>query len=301
MGGTVGRINSHTIAIVATTSYPKWYRGKLRSIKDTDKVRGDLAIEFAKAARKIGYKVVISDWQSPKTFRKELSSIPEIVLIRRRSPKRSPAKREALRKATKLPDVKVIILTEPEKVSLVQDCIQLIAESILKGETDIVVPKRNEEFFKKTYPAYQYESEVEGNKTYNEELRSHKLIGIGDNDFDMFFGPRAFSNDRKIISLFMRRYRFSIAHASFPSWYFDAEELSNTNFFPIVSALRRGLKVKSVEVPFKYPNVQKQNEEKLEDLFLEKRKAQRIGLIVELLHFVAYLEKYRGVRVKASR
>lgn len=291
-------INPLSIAIVATTSYPKWYKGRLRSIRHTDKIRGDLAVEFVRIARKVDYQVVIADWQSPRTFRKQLSSVPGVILIRRRSPKRSPSKRQALLRSAKLPDIKVIILTEPEKVSLVQDCIKLIAEPILKGEADIVVPKRNEELFKKTYPDYQYDSEVEGNRTYNEELRSHKLIDINDNDLDMFFGPRAFSNDRKIVSLFMKRYHFSIAHASFPKWYFDAEEFSNTNFFSIVNALRKGLKVKSVEVPFKYPVTQKQNEDCLEDLFLEKRKAQRIGLIVELLHFVAYLEKYRGVRVK---
>jgi len=299
MSSTVGHASPHAIAIVATTSYPKWYRGKLRSIKDIDKIRGDLAIEFAIKSTKNGYRLVVADWHSPKTFRKELSSISNVILIRRRSPKRSPSKRQALLRATKLSDIKVIILTEPEKVSLVQECIPLIAKPILNGEADIVVPKRNDTLFKETYPAYQYESEVEGNRTYNEELKSHKLIDISENDFDMFFGPRAFSNDRKIVTLFMKRYRFSIAHASFPSWYFDAEELSNTNFFPIVSALRKGLNVKSIEVPFKYPKIQKENEEKgQKELFLEKRRAQRIGLIVELLHFVAYLEKYRGVRVK---
>jgi len=299
MGNINSRIDPNSIGIVATTSYPRWYRGKPRSVKDTDKIRGDLTVEFVKIARKIGYQVVIADWQSPQTFRKELSSVPGVILIRRRSPKRSPSKRQALLRTTKLSDIKVIILTEPEKVSLVQDCIPLIAKPILNGEADIVVPKRNDTLFKETYPAYQYESEVEGNRTYNEELKSHKLIDISENDFDMFFGPRAFSNDRKIVTLFMKRYRFSIAHASFPSWYFDAEELSNTNFFPIVSALRKGLNVKSIEVPFKYPKIQKENEEKgQKELFLEKRRAQRIGLIVELLHFVAYLEKYRGVRVK---
>lgn len=289
-----------TIAIVATTSYPKWYRGRLRSIKHTDKIRGDLALELVRKTRNLGYQVVIADWISPRTYRKELGSIQGVIIIRRRTPKRSPSKRQALFKASKLPGVKIIVLTEPEKVSLIEDCIPLISEPILSGNADIVVPKRNDELFKKTYPSFQYESEVEGNRTYNEELRSHKLIDINDEDFDMFFGPRAFSNTKKIISLFMKRYHFSIVHASFPKWYFDAEELSNSAFFPIVSALRKGLKVKSVEVPFKYPSIQKQNEGLgSPDVFLEKRKAQRVGLIVELLHFVAFLEKYRGVRVKS--
>ncbi len=293
------RFNPSSIAISTITSYPKWYRGKLRSFRHTDKIRGDLAIELAQKARDIGYQIVIADSKSTRTFRRDLKKILGVILIRRRSEKRSPSKRQALRKALHLPGVKVIILTEPEKVSLVQDCIPLIAKPILNGEADIVVPKRNDELFKKTYPSYQYESEIEANKTYSEELKSHKLIHIDDEDLDMFFGPRAFSNTKQIISLFMKRYGFSIAHASFPKWYFDVEQYSNTSFFPIVAGLKKGIKIKSVEVPFKYPYIQKQNEERgSRELFLEKRKAQQIELIIELLHFVAFLEKYHGTRVK---
>lgn len=293
-------IDSNKIAVAVVTHYPKWYRGKLRSIKHTDKVRGDLALETIATGLKHGCKVVVADWKSAKTFRKELSSLPNIILIKRRSPKSSPSKRQVLKKASGLEDVKVIILTEPEKVSLVKNCLSQIVKPIFDGEADIIIPKRNEQLFKKTYPSYQYESEVEGNKTYNEELRSHKLISITDADFDMFFGPRAILNSREVMSLFLKRYRFSIRHISFPKWYFDAEELSNTNFFPAVDALRHGYKVKSVEVPFKYPESQKANEDRGErDLFFEKRKAQRIGLIIELLHFVSYLEKYKKIRVKA--
>lgn len=287
------------IAIAIVTHYPRWYRGKLRSVKHTDKVRGDLALELVTEALKFGCNVVAADWKSSKTFRRQLSSLPKIILIKRRSPKSSPSKRQALRKATHIDGVKVIILTEPEKVSLVKDCLPLIVKPILDDETEIVVPKRNDELFKKTYPAYQYESEAEGNKTYNEELRSHKLIDVNHDDFDMFFGPHAILNERKIVSLFMKRYRFNVAHVSFPKWYFHAEELSSINLFPIVTALKRGFKVKGIEVPFKYPASQKQNEEVgARDLFYEKRKAQRIGLIIELLHFVAFLEKYKGARIK---
>lgn len=287
------------IAIVITTSYPKWYRGKLRSLKHTDKIRGDLALELIKNSTKMGYQVVVADWKSPRSFRKHLNLNPGVTFIRRRSEKRSPAKRLALKKATKIPEVKLIVLTEPEKISLIKDCLSLIVEPILKGEADIVVPKRNDELFKKTYPNFQYESETEANNTYNEELKSHRLIDIDDN-FDMFFGPRAFANKRSIVSLFMKRYRFGIAYSLFPKWYFDAEDLSNSNFFPIVAALKMGFKVKSIEVPFKYPSLQKENEEKgSPSVFHEKRKAQRIGLIIELLHFVGFLEKYRGVRIKA--
>ncbi len=297
---TQQQINPASIAIALTTSYPGWYRGKLASKKHTDKIRGDLALEFIRLGSTLGYQLVVADWQSPKTFRKKLGLISGIILIKRRSGKRSPSKRQALQRAVKLPGIKVVVLTEPEKISLVQDCLQKIVQPILTDEADIIVPKRSDELFKQSYPDYQYESEVEGNRTYNEELRSHKLIDLQSDDLDMFFGPRAFANKRPIVSLFMKRYQFTITHASFPAWYFDAEELSNAAFFPIVAALKKELRVKSVEVPFRYPKLQKENEESgQKDFFIIKRNAQRIGLIVELLHFVAYLEKYHGVRVKA--
>lgn len=296
----IRQFNPTSVAVATTTSYPKWYRGKLRSNKHTDKIRGDLALEMIRIATKKGYKVIIADWNSPRKLRKELSLISGAVIIRRRSPRRSIAKRQALRMAAELPTTLVIILTEPEKVSLIEDCMDRMIMPILKGEADIVIPKRNDELFKKTYPDYQYLSEKEGNNIYNEELKSHKLIKVGE-DLDMFFGPRVFLNKRPILSLFLKRYEFNIKQMLFPKWYFDPEELSNTNFFPVVEALKKGFKVKTIEVPFKYPNLQRQNEENgLREIFFEKRKAQRIGLIIELLHFVAFLEKYRGVRLKAT-
>lgn len=284
--------NPAAVAIATYTYYPNWYRGKLRSIEHTDKVRGDLALSMISEARRRGYQIVIADWKSSENFKQELSKINGAIIIRRRSPRRSPSKRQAIRKARSVPGIKVIIPTEPEKVSLVKDCIPHIANPILEGKTDIVIPKRNDKLFKKTYPAYQYTSEVEGNRTYNKELRSHKLIGIHEQDFDMFFGPRAFSNTQRVVSLFLKRYRIGVKHISFPKWYFEEEELSNTNFFPIIEALKLGLKVKSVEVPFKYPETQKKNEDRgSKEVFFEKRKAQRIGLIVELLYFVTFLKR----------
>lgn len=285
-----------SVAIALTTSYPKWYKGKLRSLKQTDKIRGDLALELIKISCERGYKVVVADWKSPRSFRKELQN-SKVLLIRRQIEKRSPAKRQAIKKASKIPGVKVIVLTEPEKVSLIRDCLAQIVTPILKEQADIVVPKRNDELFKETYPDYMYESEVEGNSIYNEELKSHKLIELNEG-FDMFFGPRVFANKRSILSLFLKRYRFGIGHTQSP-WYFDAEELSNTNFFPIVAALKKGFRVLNIEVPFKYPALQKENEDKgSREFFIEKRKGQKMGVVIELLHFVAFLEKYRGVRIK---
>ena len=288
------------VAIVLITRYPKWRRGE-QNINNTDKVRGDLALKTIKESLKLGCNVVLADYGSSKSFKKALSKFKSLIKTHRRSSKRSVGRRLAIKKAVKIPGVKAIVLTEAEKVSLITDCLKEIVSPIINGTTDIVIPKRNEKLFKETYPNYMYESEIEGNETFNEELKSHKLINPHES-FDMFFGPRVFKNDKKILAIFMKEYIFKVDHLAFPKWYFDAEELSNTNFFPAVAALRKGYKVISVEVPFKYPHIQKLNEEgKNRHFFEDKRKMQRIAITIELLHFVSFLENYKGVRVRLNK
>ncbi|QQG40430.1 MAG: hypothetical protein HYV37_02555 [Candidatus Levyibacteriota bacterium] len=286
--------NPQEIAIATNTYYPRWYKGRVRSIKHIDKIRGDLAIKFFEEAKKRGYCVVAVDGRSSKTFQKEIKNIENIIFIRRRSAKRSPAKRQAIKIAIKQDGIKIIVLTETEKVSLVTSCIPILVKPILEGKADIVVPKRDDKLFASTYPSYMYESEVEGNKIYNEILRVHGFLNNSDEDLDMFFGPRVFRNDQKIISLFMKKYSLSSMQSSFTKDFFDVEDYSNTLYFSIVLGLKKHFQIKSITVPFTYPKIQKENEEKGElALFLEKRKNQRLSILVELLHFVNYLQKLK--------
>ncbi|MBI3341678.1 hypothetical protein HY024_00990, partial [Candidatus Curtissbacteria bacterium] len=230
------------IAFAVTTYYPKWYRGKLQSIKHTDKIRGDLALEFCKKATKLSYVVVCSDAKATKTFRNELKKIKGLIVSQRLEPKRSPAKRHAYKIATKIPGVKVIIGTEPEKVALI-DSANIIAKPLLENKADIVVMKRNDKLFKQSYPGYMYESEQEGNKLYNEFLELYKLMPKNSADLDMFFGPRAFRNEKKILNLFMKKHDVKVGNVTLPKEYFDPEQLSNTSFFPIVEALKKQLRI----------------------------------------------------------
>ncbi|MBI2430660.1 MAG: hypothetical protein HYV39_01445 [Candidatus Levybacteria bacterium] len=285
-------LKSGAVAIATNTYYPKWYRGSLRSINHTDKVRGDLAINFFREAQKRGYLVIVVDGKSGKTFQKEIKNIENIIFVSRQNPKRSPAKRQAIKIAAKQDGVKVIVLTEPEKVSLVTDCIPVLVKPILEEKADIVVPKRNNELFASTHPSYMYESEVEGNKIYNEILRIHGLRSSHEDDLDMFFGPKVFRNDKKIISLFIKKYSLSSLQSSFTKEFFDVEDYSNVLYFSIVLGLKKHFRIESITVPFVYPKIQKENEEKEKlALFLEKRKSQRLSILVELLHFVNYLQK----------
>ena len=279
-------INPSRIALAITTYYPKWYSGKLRSLKHTDKIRGDLALEFCQKATSLGYHVVCSDAKGAKTFHNKRKQIQGLTLCQLKQHKRSPSKRHAYKIAAQIPGVKVIIGTEPEKVSLI-DSVEEIAKPMLEDKADIVVMKRNDKLFRDSYPTYMYESETEGNKLYNEFLKLYKLLPQKSPDLDMFFGPRAFRNEKKILKLFMKKHEVKVGKLTLPKEYFDPEQLSNTSFFPIIEALKKKLRIESVEIPFKYPKLQKQNESQGNlEFFEEKRKAQRLSLILELVHFL---------------
>lgn len=284
--------NPSSVVIATTTYYPGWYKGKLRSLKNTDKVRGDLALAFIEKAKILGYQVVVADGKSSRSFRSATRRFSGIKIINRRLPKRSPARREAISIASKLSGVKVIVLTEPEKISFITDCLSLVVEPIIKNHADIVAPKRDEVLFRSTYPSYMYESEIEANRLYNQILRSQGLLNSKVEDMDIFFGPKVLRNDKKIIALFMRRFYNPLGNVFLPNTYFDPEEYSNTLYFPIVLALKKKLRVKSITVPFSYPRTQRENEEKgARELFVEKRKAQRLSILLDLTHFVSFLEK----------
>lgn len=283
-------LSPHNIAIALITFYPRWYRGRLQSISQTDKIRGDLALKFIQQALSQKYQVVVVDGYSSRSFRRELDNFSNLKVLKRRSNKRSPAKRQALKAASKLPGAKVIITTEAEKTSLI-DSIATIVQPIFENNVDIIVPKRENNLFRKTYPDYMYDSEVEGNKIYNFQLKLYRLLPESSDDLDMFFGPKAIKNDSKILSLFNKVFNFKFEKNTPLAQYLDTEEYSNALFFPIISALKKRLRVKSVEILFHYPAIQKQNESAgARELFINKRQAQRLGILVELMYLLNYLQ-----------
>ena len=125
------------IVAATNTSYPQWYSGPLQSIADTDKVRGDLALEFFGQCQKRKIPVVTVDSQSAGTFIEAVSIFRNVKLLVRPNYKRSPSRRLAIKEVSKIPQIKYIILTEPEKVSLITDCLDLIEQHLLKNNFDL--------------------------------------------------------------------------------------------------------------------------------------------------------------------
>ena len=294
----LSKLESQHIAICTITRYPDWYPGKPKNLINTDKIRGDATLKTFKHASEAGYTLVVG-YSDGEKFNEYLQKILGIFLVKRVSQKRSRARQQIIDEAKNITGIEVILLTEGEKTDLIR-FIPEICHKIFEKKADIVIPKRKDEPFKESCPEYMYESEKEANAMINEELRAHNLRSLNDEDLDLFFGPRAFSTKPDIVKLFTQSYKFSFEHIAYKNIVFGTDVLSNANMFPVVLALAKKYMVASVTIPFEYPISIKHNEEKEQRAyFLQKRKAQRIGLIIELMHFSAFLEKHKN-RVNKS-
>jgi len=178
-------------------------------------------------------------------------------------------------------DTKIILKTEPEKVSIVEKFISQIILPIINREADIVIANRNPILFRETYPGFMWKSEMAGNKVYINLLRRLCKLRQGQN-FDIFFGPIAFRNHPRVLRLFLERYKYVSPTVVSTDRYGEPGELSNCYLFPIVKAL--------------YPKSQKQNEEYIKNgsigKFKKKRNGQYIAIIEDLKYFRSYLTKY---------
>lgn len=286
--------NPRSIAIVTGTFYPTWYEDDAKGPLSADKLRGDLALQSFQSAQQQNFQLVVVDGGSSEAFKRALEQNSFYFELQKQKGF-SSARRQGIERAQILQEVKVIVQTEPEKVSMVSNCIQPASLPILKNEADIVIPKRDEESFL-TYPKLQAEQEQKVNKLYNAILRKHKLLKEDDPDLDdIYWAQRFFANKPEITELFMKTYQYHRGNTKLDEKV-NVEMYSNIQFFPIVEALHRGLRVNSVLVPYLHPQIQTAFEEgNLE--FDTKRHVQRRTIITELVNFIRYLENSPKTRL----
>lgn len=283
--------------IVLTTNflyrnYKPTKEAEQRDTADTDGIRGDLALESLNKALSLGVRIVASDGGSSPDFLSALEILMNrgLTLVRSGAPQRGPQRRKAFETATLLPGGRVIVYTQPEKVSLMGRLVE-ISRPILEGNADIVIPKRNPELFEQSYPGYMTESELKVNKTYDWLMRRANLITKNES-FDWFFGPVVFRNDPEIVALFLKRYELKDVIRSRAGAELDPEMHSDGHYFPIIKALFLEKRVASVEIPFVYPPMQRANEmspEKIED-FKRRRKLDAAAYRLEAIHFLKFLK-----------
>jgi hypothetical protein len=287
-------INPHEVGIASTTFYPGWYPSEAGENPSADKVRGDIALATFSEAHGKGYQTVIVDGGSSSGFLDALGETG-VAIEAERDRGMSASRRQAFEAVSSLEGVNVICWTEPEKVSIVKDCIPYALQPILSGEADIVVPRRDDESFA-TYPDYQVEFETTSNHLWNNILRRHGLLPEDAQDLDAWIGPRFFKNDPDIVKLFVDKYEFIYDVQS--GLKKDAPELwPNALFLPIVAALKQGYRVVGVNVPYRHPAEQTAFEQD-NDTFRQKRAYQQENILKTTVHFVRYLEENPASRIK---
>ncbi|MDP3987652.1 MAG: hypothetical protein Q8P80_00725 [Candidatus Levybacteria bacterium] len=287
--------------VVATNFLYKNYialpQGEERNVGDTDGIRGDLALKLIEQAINSGVRIVAADSGSSSDFLSVLEKLKDksLTIVESEIAGRAPQRRTAFEKARSLPNCKVILYTQPEKFSLIKH-LKEISKPVLENGAHVVVLAREPNLFKESYPPYMYESEVKVNKTYDWLMRREKLIGK-DESFDWFFGPVLFANDKNITDIFLKQYEIKGEIYSRIGAKSDPEKNSGNHYFPIIEALFKKKNVVSVEIPFEYPKIQKENEMFGEsgEKSLERRTFDAAAYRLEAIEFLKLL---RGEKSK---
>jgi hypothetical protein len=275
----------HAVAIAAATRYPGWYPGEaLDGASDkasVDKLRGDLALKTVEAAKANNYQIAVVDGGSSEAFTEALRNMGVEAQVES-EPGMSSGRRQVLQEASRLAGAEVLCWVEPEKVSLAQDCIEQAAGPIMRGEADIVVPKRDAAAFA-TYPAFQAEVEQDANERWNNLLRNEGLLQTEAEDLDAWFGPRLIRNDPEVLSTFMNKYSFDPREKLDVDKDVKPELWPDALFLPLVNALAEGKRVVSVPVPYRHPAEQTASEVDSEGM-QKKRREQYNNIIMATIH-----------------
>lgn len=302
-----------SIAVVTATRYPE-YKGFIDTnaissltpaqIADTDTIRGNLALQTVREASKRGYNMLVSEGGSNQAFLDDLHNIAGVTVLKRPKPQRAVGKRQVYETAAGIPDIQATVWLEAEKTPLVP-FVPNIVQPILQDEADIIIIGREEKIWKDTWPPYMYQMEKEANQKWNGILHTFSLLPQNEN-LHMFCGPRAFRNSPEMVDIWTEKYSFDPGPSESENptgWKFvrrfvKPEEYSDGQFFPVVKALYQrlidpthGPRVINVDLPFEYPEIQRLNEmtPEKEAQFLEKRKDQFYGFMVETVHYIRYL------------
>jgi hypothetical protein len=273
------------VGIATATMYPSWQPGEPAELT-ADKVRGDLALTTVNLAREQGYKVVVVDGGSSSEFVQALQATGAIVETQTEKGM-SAGRRQAFQSVSQLDNVSVVCWTEPEKVSMIRDCLAETAKAVLDDQADIAVPSRDEAAFA-TYPDYQAEFEQESNRDWNRILQRHDILPASAEPIDAWIGPRVFKNEPDVLKLFMERYQFAGEQQS--GLGKDHPDLwSNAIFLPIIAALAKRYRVKSIPVPYRHPAEQTAIERDSPE-FRAKRALQQKSIMTASIHFIRLLE-----------
>jgi len=280
-------VNPHDIAFATATFYKNWRplaEGVTRAAIDIDGIRGDLALKTLTAARMNGFQIAVVDGGSSDIFRYALSEIIGRPPSDELQKGMSPSRRQVFGEASALKGVKIIAWVEPEKVAMAAgDNLVRAAQPIIKGDADVVVPKRDPFAFL-TYPDYQVEWEHGANDEFNKILRDNGLLPKKSENLDVWFGPRLLRNDPDVLELFLHQWERDDTHPDIKDAMMDPELWAGAIFLPIVAKLYKDKldgnspRVVSADVQYIHPKEQTRTEQD-SPFFRDKREQQSKNIL----------------------
>jgi hypothetical protein len=288
-----------SVAYVMNVRYPTWRPGDVVS-NEIDQVRGNQALETIKKALAAGHKVIVGVASDNSPYFAEALSDSGAIIVRRDKPDKTNGFLLGLKRATKEHGVKAIMFMQPEKNGLINSAEEL-SRPIRENLADVVVPKRNDRLFKETIPKYMYDMET-GNNVYARRLLKKLWLEkrkpeepIPDFDqIDYFFGTAMVSNDAEMLEKLFAVYEFTGKKGKEDVGRHIPKEAT---FYPIESAIVEGCRILGVEVPFRYDETIKKNEEDNPEM-ITKREEQRRGLLVAMANFGKMAVGHERARLK---
>jgi hypothetical protein len=302
-------IDGHVIGIGTSTFYKGWYPGEDID-QSTDKVRGDLALQMLATATAKGFQVTVVDGGSAQAFKDALAEINGLAVSDEKERGMSGSRRQVLREVAAREGVKVVCWVEPEKISIVEDCLPEATRLILENKADIVIPGRDVAGFA-SYPGYQADFEQKANNKWNQLVKAHDLYPVDAPDLDMWIGPRFIKNDPELLELFMQKQEYERVGIA-PSGDNDVAKKRRAQvynpdlwagaiFLPVMRAMDAGYRVIGVPVPYKHPS--RQTEQELGQdgpEFKKKRELQYHNIIIATINEIRELEGNEKGRFKKA-
>lgn len=233
-----------------------------------DDLRLRMCLNTIRECRERSIAVVVVDDSPSVDVRSALRTSGAVVRRQTVPGKKGVALREAATIARRLPGVTsstYLCWQEAEKTDMVRHWTEILDD----GKVDVVVPFRNLESFRETYPIEQYHEEMFGNR-YLDAIAARHLYGPNSDppprsDFasdggaprlDWCFGPIG----------------FRAGHAELWTEYRGGDSY-DAQVVPLVHALRRGVRVSSREIEYRAPS-EMQAQEEGDIPFIEKRLGQ---------------------------
>lgn len=280
-------VDPHAIAFATATFYKNWHpisNVTSRDPLDIDGIRGDLALKTLRAAKLNGFQIAVVDGGSSEAFKNALSTTLGQEPSNEKQKGMSPSRRQVFTEASGLAGVKIIAWVEPEKVAMANgNNLQNAALPILKGDADVVIPKRDAFAFL-TYPEYQVSWEQQANNDFNKLLKDNGLLPQDAEDLDVWFGPRLFKNDPEVLKLFLHQWERDDTHPNQRDAKMDPEHWAGAIFLPVVAKLYQdkldGNSPRVISFPVNYTHPEEQTRtEKDSPVFTAKREQQSINIL----------------------